>query len=243
MGDRATVVANFLEDTAEKVKAGDEDALKTFAENAHIKPDAKVVLKKIEAAKAELGDNPSNKQIGEAVSLLGYNNQIEMVADMYKTFASVTDGMSNEQLTSVLGQNADKTIADMGKQIKSASEQQAQIERQLNLPTRKEVVLNVLEATGEVLSEKSLQAMQAKFDKVAEIKSADDNRIVDPSVKKPKVPDSAYKFTPAEKEVYAQIESKLPSMKAYAKVNGKAKKDALAPQFCHLNTTPSPRDA
>ncbi len=234
MGDRATVVANFLEDTAEKVKAGDEDALKTFAENAHIKPDAKVVLKKIEAAKAELGDNPSNKQIGEAVSLLGYNNQIEMVADMYKTFTSVTDEMSNEQLTSVLGQNADKTIADMGKQIKSASEQQAQIERQLNLPTRKEVVLNVLEATGEVLPEKSLQAMQAKFDKVAEIKSADDNRIVDPSVKKPKVPDSAYKFTPAEKEVYAQIESKLPSMKAYAKVNGKAMKDALAPQLNEL---------
>lgn len=228
LGDRTTVVTSFLDAAAEKIKSGDSEVLQTFAENAHTKPDTANVLSKIESAKAELANNPSNKQIAEAVSLLGYNNQIEMTADMYKTFtASVDDNMKKQ----LFGDNAEQQIADLGKDIKSASDKQAQIEKQFGIPSRKDVVLNVLEAMGEVVSEKTLQEMQDKFDKVAEVKSENDNRIVDPGVKKPKVPDSMYKFTPAEKKVYAQIEANLPNMKAYAKINSKAMNAALAPQL------------
>lgn len=233
MGDRVTVVSNFLDAAAAKIKAGDSETMQTFAENAHVKPDTAQVLKKLEMVKASLADNPSNKQISEAVNILGYNNQIEMTADMYKTFAKAIDdgSLSREQTVSLLGQTPSKALADMGKEIKSLNDKQLQIERQFGLPTRQEVVLNVLEATGEVVTEKTLQDMQAKFDKVAEAKSANDNRIVDPSVKKPKVPDSMYKFTPAEKAMYAQIEAKLPAMKEYARVNAKEMNEALAPQI------------
>lgn len=231
MGNRETVVTGFLNDFETKIQSGDKQALQTFAENAHIRPDAQLALKKIETAKASLVDNPSNKQIAEAVNLLGYGTQAEMVGDMFKTFDEMTADMSKEQLTELLGNNSDKALADLGKEINSVAREQAQIERQLNLPTRQEVVLNVLEATKKVLSEKTLDDMEAKFDRVAEMKSADDNRIVDPSVKKPKVPDSAYLFTQEEKEMYAGIEAQLPQMKAYAKFNGKAVSKALAPQL------------
>lgn len=233
MGDRVSVINNFLDDAANKIKSQDLETLQLYAENAHVKPDAALVLKKIETVKTALSDNPSNKQIADAVNLLGYNNQIEMTADMYKTFADSYDSgsVSKEQLTSILGNNAEEKLVSLGKEIKSAADKQAQIERQFNLPSRKDVVLSVLEATGEVVPEKTLQEMQAKFDKVAEVKSANDSRIVDPSVKKPKVPDSIYKFTPAEKQIYAQIESKLPDMKTYAKVNAKAMNKALEPQL------------
>ena len=233
MGDRISVVNNFLADAENKIKAGDAETLQSYADNAHVKPDAAVVLKKIEAVKASLADSPSNKQIAEAVNLLGYNNQIEMTADMFKTFADAVDNgsVSNEQAVAILGQNVEEKLSSLGKEIKSAADKQAQIERQFNIPSRKDVVLGILEATGEVLPEKTLQDMQAKFDKVAEVKSENDNRIVDPSVKKPKVPDSIYKFTPAEKQLYSQIEAKLPSMKQYAKVNHKAMNEALAPQL------------
>lgn len=233
MGDRVTVVSNFLDNAMEQIKGGNGEVLQTFAENAHVKPDMAQVLKKLESVKASLQDNPSNKQMTEAVNVLGYNNPIEMTADMYKTFANAIDdgSLTREQTVSLLGQNPSKALADMGKEIKSLNDKQLQIERQFGLPTRQEVVLNVLEATGEVVSEKTLQDMQAKFDKVAEAKSANDNRIVDPSVKKPKVPDSMYKFTPAEKAMYAQIEAKLPAMKEYAKVNSDELKTALAPQI------------
>lgn len=231
MGNRETVVTGFLNDFETKIQSGDKQVLQTFAENAHIRPDAQLALKKIETAKATLVDNPSNKQIAEAVNMLGYGTQAEMVGDMFKTFDEMTADMSKDQLKELLGNNPDKALADLGKEISSVSREQAQIERQLNMPTRQEVVLNVLEATKKVLPEKTLEEMQAKFDKVAEMKSADDNRIVDPSVKKPKVPDSAYLFTQEEKEMYAGIEAQLPQMKAYAKFNAKAVEKALAPQL------------
>lgn len=233
MGDRVSVITNFLTDAENKIKAGDSETLQTYAENAHVKPDSALVLKKIESVKASLINNPSNKQIAEAVSVLGYNNQIEMTADMYRTFADAVDNGSipKEQLESILGANPTKQLAEIGKEIKLLSDKQAEIERQFNVPSRKDVVLSVLEATGEVLPEKMLQDMQAKYDKVAEAKSENDNRIVDPSVKKPKVPDSVYKFTAEEKQIYAQIEAKLPAMKQYAKVNAKAMNEALAPQL------------
>lgn len=233
MGDRITVVSSFLDTAAEQIKSGNNDMLEAYAENAHIKPDTAQVLKKIETVKASLQDNPSNKQIQEAVNLLGYNNQIEMTADLYKTFTTAVEGgaLTSEQAVALLGQYPTKTIANMGKEIKALNDKQINIETQLGLPTRQEVVLNVLEATGEVVSEKTLQDMQAKFDKVAEVKAENDNRIVDPSVKKPKIPDSVYKFTPAEKALYAQIESKLPSMKEYASVNAKEMNKALEPQL------------
>lgn len=233
MGDRVNVVSNFLDDAMAKIKAGDSETLQTYAENAHVKPDAAQVLKKLEMVKASLQDNPSNKQMTEAVNVLGYNNQIEMTADMYKTFADAVDNgsLTREQTVALFGENPTKAIADMGKEIRALNDKQLQIEHQFGLPTRQEVVLNVLEATGEVVTEKTLQDMQAKFDKVAETKSANDSRIVDPSVKKPKIPDSMYKFTPAEKEMYAQIEAKLPQMKAYAKINSQEMKNALAPQI------------
>ncbi|MCR5260732.1 MAG: hypothetical protein K6C94_02720 [Candidatus Gastranaerophilales bacterium] len=233
MGDRVSVITSFLDSASEKIKAGDKETLQNYAENAHVKPNEALVLKKIETVKASLADNPSNKQIAEAVNLLGYNNQIEMTADMYKTFADAVDSgaISQEQLTAVFGNNADKKIANLGKQIQSAANKQAQIEKQFGLPSRKDVVLNVLEATGEIVSEKTLQDMQAKFDKVAEVKAESDNRIVDPSVKKPTVPDSVYKFTPEEKETYAKIEAKLPAWKTYSKVNSQAMNKALEPQL------------
>ncbi len=223
MGDRVNVAKSFLSEAENKINAGDTETLQTYAENAHIKPDAALVLKKINNVKSMLDNNPSNRQIAEAVSLLGYNNQIEMTADMYKTYSKATE----KDIES-------KDIDALGKQIKSLSDKQSQIERQLGIPDRKDIVLNVLEATGDVLPAKTLQEMQAKFDKVAEVKSENDNRIVDPSVKKPKIPDSMYKFTPEEKEIYAKIESKLPQMKTYAKVNAKEMKAALAPQLDEL---------
>lgn len=233
MGDRVTLISSFLDSAAEQIKSGNNEVLETYAENAHIKPNAAQVLKKIETVKASLQDNPSNKQVQEAVNVLGYNNQIEMTADLYKTFATAIEGgaLTNEQAVALLGQYPTKAIADMGKEIKALNDKQMNIEAKLGLPTRQEVVLNILEATGEIVSEKSLQDMQAKFDKVAEVKAENDNRIVDPSVKKPKIPDSVYKFTPAEKAMYAQIESKIPAMKEYAKVNAKEMNEALAPQL------------
>lgn len=237
MGDRVTVISSFLDDAAARIQDGDTETMMTYAENAHIKPDSAQVLKKIETVRASLADNPSNKQITEAANLLGYSNQIEMTADMYKSFVGLIDegGLSNEQLTAVFGDNPSEKIKGLGKEIKSVSNRQAQIEKQFGLPSRKDVVLGILEATGEVVSEKSLQEMQAKFDRVAEAKSESDNRIVDPSVKKQAVPDSVYKFTPAEKEMYVQIEAKLPAWKTYAEVNAHQLNAALAPQLDSLS--------
>ena len=235
-GDRVSVINTFINDAQEKIKAGDTETLQTFAENAHVKPDAAVVLKKLDSVKASLTDNPSNKQIAEAVSVLGYNNQIEMTADMYKSIVQIADSgmLDKEQMTALFGQNADKELANIGKNIKQLSDKQNQIERQLGLPSRKEVVLNILEKTGEVVPEKTLQAMQEKFDKVAEVKSESDSRIVDPSAKKPKVPDSMYLFTKEQKQQFAQIEQKLPSWNTYAKVNAKAVGEFLEPQLNDL---------
>ncbi|MGN0015260.1 MAG: hypothetical protein ACI37T_07585, partial [Candidatus Gastranaerophilaceae bacterium] len=221
MGDRTSVVMSFLDDASEKIKSGNEETLQTYAENAHIKPNASQVLKKIDTVKASLLDNPSNKQIAEAVNLLGYSSQVEMVADMYKTFA---DNVDENMIAS------DK-VANIGKEIKSVANEYSKTEEKLGLPSRQEVVLNVLEATGEVVPEKTLQEMQAKFDKVAVAQAENDDRIVEPGVKKPKVPDSMYKFSPEEKQVYAQIESKLPAMKEYAKVNAKEMNKALDEQL------------
>lgn len=221
MGDRTAVVMSFLDDASEKIQSGDAETLQTYAENAHIKPNASQVLRKIDMVKASLADNPSNRQIAEAVNLLGYSSQVEMVADMYKTFA---DNVDDNMISS------DK-VANLGKEIKAAANEYSKIEEKLGLPSRQEIVLNILEATGEVVPEKTLQEMQAKFDKVAVAQAENDDRIVEPGVKKPKVPDSMYKFSPEEKQVYAQIESKLPSMKEYAKVNAKEMNKALDEQL------------
>ncbi|MBQ2644330.1 hypothetical protein IJG14_01990 [bacterium] len=236
MGDRVTVISTFLDNASEKIKSGDKEVLQTFAENAHVKPDSSQMLKKIDIVKASLQDNPSNKQIAEAVRILGYNNQIEMTADMYKTFTeAIEDGsVSEEQLKAVFGEDADNKIANIGQQIKTLAEKQATIENQLDLPTRQDVVLGILEATGEIVSENALQTMQAKFDKVAEVQAENDNRIVDPGVKKPQVPDSVYQFTNEEKQQYSQIEAKISSWKNYAKVNAQAMSKALAPQLDEL---------
>ena len=221
--NRVSVINNFLNDTEERIKSGDNEALQAFAESAHVKPEEAIVLKKIEAVKASLTDNPSNKQIAEAVNVLGYNNQIEMAADMYKTIADLID----PNMTS-------KEFAQIGKDIKKLSDEQAQIEKQLGIPSRKEVVLNLLEKTGEVVPEKTLLAMQAKFDKVAEVKSASDSRIVDPSVKKVKVPESMYLFTKEEKQEFAKIGQKLNGWKKYAKENAAIVNEYLEPQLSKL---------
>ena len=156
-----------------------------------------------------------------------------MTADMFKTIASAVDSgaLNKEQAESLFGGNAGKQIADIGKNIKQLSDKQAQIERQLGLPSRKEVILNMLEKTGEILPEKTLNAMQDKFDKVAEVKSEADSRIVDPGAKKPKVPDSMYLFTKEEKQQYAHIEQKLSSWKEYADENAAMMNAYLEPQL------------
>lgn len=234
LGDRVTVINNFIDDAQASIKSGNTEAVQIFAENAHVKPEAAVVLKKLESVKASLKDNPSNKQIADAANILGYSNQIEMTADMFKTVAGAVDSgaLNKEQAQALFGDNADKKISTIGKNIKKLSDKQAQIERQLGLPSRKDVILNLLEKTGEIVPEKTLNAMQDKFDKVAEVKSEADSRIVDPGAKKPKVPDSMYLFTKEEKQQYAQISQKLGSWKEYADQNAAIMNNYLEP---HLN--------
>lgn len=238
MGNRATVLKSFLANIQQNVKAGDPATIAQFAQNSQIKNDQLTVESKVNSYIKMLENSPNNKQMAEISRALGYQDQLDLVVGMYQVFVSMlSQGLTPESQAAVMKNlgnplSLKKAIDKLANEIDSIDNKYLKLEKQLNIPTRQELVLKKLEANGEVLPKNSIDSLQERFDKGLDERIRRE-KLKETGVKLNKNLDM-YKFSPEENALFEAIETNLSKTRKYANFQYKMMNAYLEPELTKL---------
>ncbi len=232
-GDRREILINDIDDLENSVKTGDKSELERASLCLKTKPDAKVVLEKLDEMKSGLIDRPDDeKAYIEAFNKMGYKNQIDSYITIYNILQNtVFDSenpssdiyLANFKEANGLPENASKddvikTLQSVADDFNSLSETMARAAEMLEIENEDgttyftvnpaNILLKKFENEGDLIPRQTMEKLQERFAKIDKIRSSDEfssrqGKISDPSL---------YKMTDEEKQAIKKIHKKLNKM-------------------------------
>lgn len=232
-GDRREILVNDIDDLADSIKTGDKSELDRASLCLKTKPDAKVVLEKLDEMKSNLIEKPNDeKAYIDAFNKMGYKNQVDAYITIYnilqKTMFDSKNPTSEIYLANFkeangLPENAPKeavveALQALANDFNSLSETMARAANMLEIEdadgtsyytvTPANLILKKLEKEGDLIPRQTMEKLQERFAKIDKIRSSDEfssrqGKISDPSL---------YKMTDEEKQAVKKIHKKLNKM-------------------------------
>lgn len=204
----------------QSISDGDTEALQNIKMTMNLKGDKKDVLKKLKSWEEKLSNSPENKDVLEAIRLLGYDDRIHISkAFMTSYIQALHSGISEEEfdrLVTIFG-GRDKVFTG----VEFYTDKFAKIINQYNsilakwkVPSARELILKRLEEQHKVLPRKQLNMLNHKFMTIQS--SAVANEKIQNTKQRNKVNQKLYTFTDSENDIFASIERRVPSMRKYA---------------------------
>lgn len=232
----------IYEDTAKKIKDGDKENLERASFVFGIKHDKTEVLKFIDKQINKLNGNISDKDLQEAIRLLGFENRPQMAQMFLSAFiTSLQNGISEEEYLTLAERFGGKDKVGEGinnerENFINIAKEYSEIIEKWQVPSSRELIIQKMEKSGSILSRKKLDSIQRHFEQIRTESKKNDS--IKNTKARNKANEDLYTFTSDQIEMFNMIEKKIPEIKKYCKMEynaiNKLLFDELEKQYSNL---------
>lgn len=232
--NKKEIAKNYVEDLYTKVKEEKTNGYNTklLSHDLGINPKSKDVaeyldetIAKINLAKDDNGFNKAIARVGldnSALAKIHVQNQIDN-AKYINISGDMSDQASVENALNSAKKNIEKYTAIQKKLdvIDNADAKITKMADTIGAKTPKDIILKSMESKGTVLSRKTLDSLENKFNNIEQYASGT-NKNLDKSV---------YEFSNKENQIFGKIQNDFPETLKESKLRFKTVNDALAPEL------------
>ncbi len=226
------IASSSFKKLSEKIENREANVLENTKSIMGLKGDRNEVAAQLNKWSDKLSSSPSQKDVSEAIRLLGYENNMQFCYNLMKyTFASLQEGISEEEFN-LLAKNLggkDKIVIGLQSQQNKYNElvqEYSRIINKWNVPTARTNILSKLEKEHCIISRSKLDILKDKFRSTSSKLIKNEN--IQNIKERQKEDNKLYEFSNVENEIFENIEKTLPYMKKYSKLAYKEVNDILS---------------
>ena len=237
------LVITLFDNVAQTIKEGNLQALENTKITMGFKGDKHDVIEKLQSWSKKLSSpSSSNKDLLEAIRLLGYEDRIHFVSIFISHYmSSIQEGISEDQykrLVKIFGgeDKVGKGIESQFNKFERISQKYYAIQDKWQMPYSRAQILNQLEKQHFVISRQKLEILKNRFASIEQALTRNE-KIKDIKQRK-KANSKLYQFQNDEIEIFDSIKKSLPQMKKYCEMEyqslNKFLYDALEDQYSNI---------
>ncbi|MCD7780601.1 MAG: hypothetical protein LUH05_08020, partial [Candidatus Gastranaerophilales bacterium] len=234
--------ASLFENIAERINAKESNLLDNTRMITGIKGDKNQVVNELYKWADKLSNSPSQREISEAVRLLGYEDNMQFSNSLLTAFYnSLQEGISEEEYNSLAERfgGTDKIASGLTteqEKFQKLNEEYSAIIKKWQVPSARVNILSKLEKEHCVISRKKLDILKNKFSSISS--AIAENEQIPNMKERQKANDKLYNFSNVEAAIFKNIEKTLPYMKKYNKTSyqemNKALYESLEEQYSNI---------
>ncbi len=207
------------------IQEGNTDILSNVKIAMNIDDDKKGVLQKLEKIVEKIENSPNDKDVQEAVRLLGYDDKMQFASNLIASFnQSMAGGISEgeyKRLLKYFGSEKDLSNGILLKlnEFQSAQKEYYSILKKWNVPDSSQIIMKKLESQNDVLSRSDLDNLYHHFNSIQAGVAA--NEKIANTKQRTKKNNLLYTFSPQQNGIFKKIEKNLSSMRKYSNMEYK----------------------
>ncbi|MCD7740310.1 MAG: hypothetical protein LUH11_03065, partial [Candidatus Gastranaerophilales bacterium] len=219
----AEYAASIYKNLALRIQNQEPDILDKTKQITGISGNKNKVIAELNKWSDKLSYSPSQRDISEAVRLLGYEDNIQFCGKLLAAyFNSLKEGISEEEYNSLAEKfgGKDKIVSGLEEQqykYQKICNEYSSITKKWNIPSARTNILKKLEKEHFIISRSKLDILKNKFTTNSSALAKNEQI---PNIKeREKENNKLYSFSGTETEIFKDIEKTLPSIKKYSKVS------------------------
>lgn len=217
------ILMNTVKYNLNQHRDGNYEYMYAVSDRTGLTPDVKKFEKRLERVLENIEKANTHQEMSKALSELGSHNEVNVIVSAVSNAAqNIEQAVATQGFEVVAAEFGDKFVGNTANELFDLVNAvnfeldgllgyYSQVADFLEFPTAKEIIIRAYENRGEILSDRELNMLKARFDEIDNASELISRRRQ--NGEKIKLPNSVYKLTDKETQSLAKIKKALPKFK------------------------------